>query len=254
MKAQVSGDDLLVNFSASAVSGVGALLELVSGNNQVAAVGSALADSLVVRVTDDLGNPVAGVEVQWAAVGGGSISPASVSSGADGTAAAERVLGNASGPQTAEASSVGLASVTFTQTAEPANPTSLVLWSGDGQTGGVGSQLADSLVVRLVDDNGNAMTDREVLQVQPDAVVVEMGRMANEKREIIAQCRDTREIASAQLCENLAFPHAPELLSSVSHKGRRCFYTRYGGIVRFKCMLVRPASRLISRSPHSTVK
>jgi hypothetical protein len=48
VKAQVSGDDLLVNFSASAVSGVGALLELVSGNNQVAAVGSALADSLVV--------------------------------------------------------------------------------------------------------------------------------------------------------------------------------------------------------------
>ena len=30
-KAQVSGDDLLVTFSASAVSGVGALLELVSG-------------------------------------------------------------------------------------------------------------------------------------------------------------------------------------------------------------------------------
>ena len=69
----------------------------MSGDNQVAAVGSALADSLVVRVTDDKGNPVAGVEVQWAVGGGGSISPASVSSGADGTAAAERVLGNASG-------------------------------------------------------------------------------------------------------------------------------------------------------------
>ena len=162
VKAQVSGDDLLVTFSASAVSGVGALLELVSGDNQVAAVGSALADSLVVRVTDDLGNPVAGVEVQWAVGGGGSISPASVSSGADGTAAAERVLGNASGPQTAQASAVGLVSVTFTQTAEPANPTSLVLVSGNTQTGAVGAQLADSLVVRLVDDNGNGVGGKAI--------------------------------------------------------------------------------------------
>ena len=162
VKAQVSGDDLLVNFSASAVSGVGAVLELVSGDNQVAAVGSALADSLVVRVTDDLGNPVAGVEVQWAVVGGGSISPASVSSGADGTAAAERVLGNAAGSQTAQASSTGLGSVTFTHTAEPANPTSLVLVSGDAQTGAVGAPLADSLVVRLVDDNGNGVGGKAI--------------------------------------------------------------------------------------------
>ena len=85
-----------------------------------------------------------------------------MSSGADGTAAAERVLGNASGPQTAEASAVGLASVTFTQTAEPANPTSLLLVSGDAQTGGVGAPLADSLVVRLVDDNGNGVGGKAI--------------------------------------------------------------------------------------------
>jgi hypothetical protein len=162
VQATVSGDDLLVSFSASAVSGTGALLELVSGDNQVAAVGSALADSLVVRVTDELGNPVAGVEVQWAAVGGGSISPASVQSGTDGTAAAERVLGNTAGPQTAQASSAGIASVTFTQTAEPANPTSLVLVSGDAQTGAVGTPLAESLVVRLLDDNGNGVGGKAI--------------------------------------------------------------------------------------------
>jgi len=162
VQAQVSGDDLMVNFSASAVSGVGAQLELVSGDNQVAAVGSALADSLVVRVTDVLGNPVAGVEVRWAAVGGGSITPASVLSGADGTAAAERVLGNTSGPQTAEATSAGIGSVTFTQTAEAANPTSLVLVSGNEQTGAVGTPLADSLVVRLLDDNGNGVGGKAI--------------------------------------------------------------------------------------------
>ncbi len=162
VQAQVSGDDLMVDFSASAVSGVGAQLQLVSGDNQVAAVGSALADSLVVRVTDVLGNPVAGVEVQWAAVGGGSISPASLLSGADGMAAAERVLGNTSGPQTAQATSAGIGSVTFTQTAQAANPTSLVLVSGNEQTGAVGTPLADSLVVRLLDDNGNGVGGKAI--------------------------------------------------------------------------------------------
>src|SRR5512144_539180 len=162
VRALVTGDDLLVKFSASAVSGAGTRLELVSGDNQTAAVGSALADSLVVRVTDDLGNPVAGIEVQWAATGGGSISPASVPSGADGRAAAERVLGNTSGAQGAQASSPGIGSVTFTQTATPANPTSLLLVAGDAQTGAVGAALPDSLTVRLVDDNGNGVGGKAI--------------------------------------------------------------------------------------------
>ena len=162
VQAQVSGDDLLVKFIASAMSGVGALIEPVSGDNQTAAVGSALPDSLVVRVMDEQRNPVAGVEVQWTVTGGGSISPVTVVSGADGTAAAERVLGNASGTQGAQAAATGIGSVTFTQTAEAANPTTLVLVSGDAQSGAAGAPLADSLVVRLVDDNGNGVGGKAV--------------------------------------------------------------------------------------------
>ncbi|HUR04604.1 MAG TPA: Ig-like domain-containing protein [Nonomuraea sp.] len=165
VKAQVSGNDLQVQFTASANTGQAALLELVSGDNQTAAVGSALPDSLVVRVTDALGNPVPGVEVQWTAGGGGSISPASVLSGADGKAAAERVLGNASGTQSATATATGIPPVAFTQTAEPANPTTLAQISGNGQTGAVGAPLADSLVVRLLDDNGNGIGGKAITWV-----------------------------------------------------------------------------------------
>jgi VCBS repeat-containing protein len=168
-RATVTGDGipagLLVNFNATAVSGAGAKLVLVSGDDQTAAVGSALPDSLVVRVTDALDNPVAGVEVTWAVGGGGSISPASVSSDANGLAAAERVLGNASGAQTATASSSGLTPITFTQTAEPANPTALLLISGDAQSGQAGATLADPLVVRLVDDNGNGVGGKAITWV-----------------------------------------------------------------------------------------
>src|SRR5262249_24442782 len=123
---------------------------------------SALPDSLVVRVTDALDNPVAGVEVTWAVDGGGSISPTSVTSDANGLAAAERVLGNTAGSQTAEASSAALPPITFTQTAQAANPTALILSSGDAQGGQAGAPLAEPLVVRLVDDNGNGVGGKAI--------------------------------------------------------------------------------------------
>ena len=166
VKATVTGDGvpsgLLVSFNAMAVSGAGAKLVMVSGDQQTAAVGSALPDSLVVRVTDALDNPVAGVEVTWAVGGGGSISPTSVTTDASGLAAAERVLGNAAGTQTAEASSSGLSPITFTQTAEAANPTALILISGDAQSGQAGATLPEPLVVRLVDDNGNGVGGKAI--------------------------------------------------------------------------------------------
>jgi VCBS repeat-containing protein len=167
--ATVQGDGvpagLVATFTASALSGAGALLEIASGDNQTAAVRSALPDSLVVRVTDRLGNPAAGVPVDWAAPDGGSISPATSVTDANGLAAAERVLGTASGTQHATASSAGLASVTFSHTAEPANPTALVVVSGDGQSGGIGAALADPLVVRLEDDNGNGVGGKPITWV-----------------------------------------------------------------------------------------
>jgi VCBS repeat-containing protein len=166
VKAQVQAAGLpaplVAGFTATATSGTGAILEPVSGDNQTAPVKSALADSLVVRVTDALQNPVAGVEVQWSVDGGGSISPVTVTTGADGLAAAERVLGSAAGTQTAQAAATGLAPVTFTHTAVAANPTVLRLVSGDGQTGSVGNPLAEPVVVRLEDENGNGVGDKSV--------------------------------------------------------------------------------------------
>jgi Bacterial Ig domain/Bacterial Ig-like domain (group 1) len=160
---------LEVSFSAMAVSGTASNLAEVSGDEQTGPVNSALADSLVVRVTDALGNPVAGVEVAWTVSGGGSISPAAVVTGADGLAAAERVLGPTAGAQSAQAAVEGFTGspVSFTHTAVPANPTALVLVSGDDQTGPGGFTLAGDLVVRLEDDNGNGIGARPITWVVP---------------------------------------------------------------------------------------
>lgn len=157
-------DDLMVDFTATAFSGSAGLLEPVSGDGQVGGVNSALPEPLVVRVTDGLGNPVPGVTVTWIVVGGGSIDPATDVSGADGTVSAQRVLGPSAGPQSAEASVVGLTGspVIFSHTADASNPTHLMLVSGDGQTAPAGFQLPDSLVVQLLDDNGNGVGGRAV--------------------------------------------------------------------------------------------
>ncbi|MGH7581322.1 MAG: Ig-like domain-containing protein, partial [Gemmatimonadales bacterium] len=155
---------LEVSFRATAIAGTGSVLGGVSGDDQTGPVNSALADSLVVRTTDALGNPVADVEVTWSVTGGGSISPVTVQTDEDGLAAAERVLGATSGAQAALASVQGFTGspVTFSHTAVPANPTVLVLVRGDDQTGPGGFALTDSLVVRLEDNNGNGIGNRSI--------------------------------------------------------------------------------------------
>ena len=57
--------------------------------------------------------------------------------------------------------------VTFTHTAVPANPTALVLVSGDDQTAPGGFEVAEDLVVRLEDDNGNGIGGRQITWVVP---------------------------------------------------------------------------------------
>lgn len=158
------GEPLEVRFTATAVAGNASVLAGVSGDDQTGPVNSALADSLVVKATDALGNPVANVEVTWSVSGGGSISPVTVVTGEDGLAAAERVLGPTSGAQSAQAAVEGFAGspVEFSHTAEAATPTRLILVAGNAQIGPGGFPLADSLVVRLEDANGNGIGNRSI--------------------------------------------------------------------------------------------
>jgi Domain of unknown function (DUF1929)/Kelch motif len=97
----------------------GGTIERVSGDGQDAVVGTALPDSLIVRVLDENGDPVSGVTVQWEAQGGGSVSEASTESGADGRTGIVRTLGMTAGEQTTVASAEGLdgSPITFTATA-----------------------------------------------------------------------------------------------------------------------------------------
>ena len=67
------------------------------GDEQVGLINEPLADSLVVTVEDDRGQPLPGIVVSWSVGGGGSVDHAQVTTGDDGKAAVERTLGDAAG-------------------------------------------------------------------------------------------------------------------------------------------------------------
>lgn len=142
---------------------VPAQVTVSSGAGQTAPVATALPAPIEVRVTDDDGDPVSGVEVRFEIRrGGGSASPAVDSTDANGVASTAWTLGTvAADSQQLEvkvmhrSGGTVAASTIVHATAQPGSGTLLTRLSGDAQTGAVGAVLADSLVVRLVDPLGN---------------------------------------------------------------------------------------------------
>ncbi|HEY9016264.1 MAG TPA: Ig-like domain-containing protein, partial [Gemmatimonadales bacterium] len=120
-------DGLTARFVAEVGAGAAQQLAMVSGDGQEAAIGTPVIDSLVVVATDQFGNPVPDVTIEWDAAAG-SVEPGSSTTGADGRAATSWILGSSTGQQTATASSTGLTGspVTFTATAVPGSATRLI--------------------------------------------------------------------------------------------------------------------------------
>lgn len=139
-------------------------IEIVTGNTQAGIVGDALALPLVVKVTDDLGRPVKGQTVEYTVqTGDGQVSPASVSTDADGRASSVWTLGATAGQQEAEARAVGGGApdnlaATFTATAVAGSGSLLAAVGGDDQSASANSVLPESLVVRASDGSGNPVS------------------------------------------------------------------------------------------------
>jgi PKD repeat protein len=155
------------SFTATAVSENANSMAAVAGEDQNGHVSAPLDKRLVVQVTDTFGNPIAGIPISWEALGGGTVSDATVNTDDQGRASVERVLGPAAGQQTTVATSEGLAGspVTFVHGALAGDAARLTIVSGDNQTGQVGSQLQAELVVRLIDGEGNGVPNTAVVWV-----------------------------------------------------------------------------------------
>ncbi|HEX7024134.1 MAG TPA: Ig-like domain-containing protein, partial [Gemmatimonadales bacterium] len=114
-----------------------ATLTAVSGSGQFAAVGSTLAQPLVVRVRDQTGAAVEGAVVQWQITStspGAEVTPSQSLTDATGQAQASLRLGSTLGVVTVVAL-LGEQEETFTATATTAPPAHLLVVSGDNQSG-----------------------------------------------------------------------------------------------------------------------
>ncbi|HEV2671992.1 MAG TPA: Ig-like domain-containing protein, partial [Gemmatimonadales bacterium] len=140
---------------------VGAATSLVkfSGDNLSGEVGTTLATPHDVLITDVNGNPVGGVTVTWAAaVGGGSVTPATSVTNAAGHATTVRTLGLNSGVQTTTATSTlagGPTTVTFSVNATVGGATQMTIEAGNNQVDTVGQTLPVPLSVRVADQFNN---------------------------------------------------------------------------------------------------
>ena len=145
-----------------------------SGDGQERPASTQLAAPFVVSVLDQDGSSLAGVTVSFSVTAGGGMlssttdaNPCTVASStssttattdANGRAATRLTLGSDAGTNTVSATVEGLEPVTFTATAaEQAMPHSLTKVCGDSQEGMASEQLAEPLVVSVVDEDGTAM-------------------------------------------------------------------------------------------------
>ena len=123
-----------VSVSATATIGTGRVMTIVSGDAQSAAVSTALASPLVVRLTDQFSNPVAGATVTWARVSGaGSVSAPTTTTNASGQTQITYTMGAVAGSESISATS-GTANVTFTATATPVASPAITLTLAGGRT------------------------------------------------------------------------------------------------------------------------
>ncbi len=154
------------SFTATALPENANSMAAVAGEDQTGHVNQPLDDRLVVEVTDGFGNPVAGVPINWAVGGGGSVSAEVVPTDEDGRSRVERILGPAVGQQTTIATAnLAGSPVLFTHIAVAGDASRLTVVSGNDQTAEAGTQLPADLVVRLVDSEGNGVPNTAVTWV-----------------------------------------------------------------------------------------
>jgi hypothetical protein len=158
------GDDLVLPAEPSS------RLEITAGNGQEGSSGAPLPQRLIVRLTGPDGAGVPDRTVVWVvSSGGGSISPISDRTDAEGFATAEWTLGAAEGVQRAAAQVPGIDTVAFTATNTSDGggggapvPTRIEEVEGGGQRAEVGTAVPTRPAVRVLDQDDQPVEGYEV--------------------------------------------------------------------------------------------
>ncbi len=160
LSATVSGLPA-ANFTATGTVDAASTMVISAGNGQTATVNTAVPVNPAVLVTDQYGNPVAGVAVTFAVTsGGGSLTGGAAVSSAGGIATlGSWTLGTTAGANTLSATSAGLSGspASFTATGTAAVATTIALNAGNGQTATVNTAVSTDPSVLITDQFGNGV-------------------------------------------------------------------------------------------------
>jgi hypothetical protein len=128
----------------------------LAGDVQSGRVGSELSQPLQVRVQDRLGSGIGGQTVAFSvSSGGGTVTPVSVVSDANGIASARWTMGTNTAVPNVVSADVAGTSVSFTATATAGPAISVVMNAGNNQAATVGTVVATPPSVRVFDSFSN---------------------------------------------------------------------------------------------------
>jgi hypothetical protein len=145
-----------VTFTATATAGAASGVTIVSGDGQTGPVSTELPNDLEVQVRDAGGNAVPGVAVAWVVgTGGGSVTPTTSVTDANGRASAAWTLGSSPGANTVSAVVSGIGVVGFSATATAGAAARLQIQTQPSASAVSGVPLARQPVIQLLDAQGN---------------------------------------------------------------------------------------------------
>ncbi|HEX8906627.1 MAG TPA: Ig-like domain-containing protein, partial [Longimicrobiaceae bacterium] len=153
-------------FRATALADAPAAVQPAGTASFTGSAAAALADSVAARVVDKYGNPVPNSAVTWqVTAGGGTVSPATSTTGPTGIARAQWTLGPLlNSAQQLQARSGTLPAAAFSATATLAGGTTLVgTLTGDNQTAAVGQVLAQPLGLTIKLSDGKPLVGAKVV-------------------------------------------------------------------------------------------
>ncbi len=150
-------------FTETGVAGPVKTLVKWQGQSQSGMANTPLALPLITKATDAYGNGIAGVVITYSDLGkGGTFSANPVTTNSSGQASVNYLMPTTSGTVKINASSPGLTTVPFAETATAGPAYGIAKVSGDNQSGAPAVQLGQSLVVKVTDQYGNVVPGASV--------------------------------------------------------------------------------------------
>ena len=166
-----------IRFSITPTAASAFSVGVSAGNSQASTPGSLLASRLTALVNDQYGNVVNGASVAWTSTAAdAAFGTAAGTTNSSGLAGTTYTTGQSASTDSVYAAISSATSARFGIGTYAAQPTTVQILSGDGQTALSGATLAQSLVVSVEDGFGNPWGSGQTLQF---VVVTGSGNVSN---------------------------------------------------------------------------